>query len=161
MTIRSVTQGDAEKIAALYNHYVINTIITFEEDRVSANEMATRIRSVTASHPWIVFEEAGALTGYAYAVNWHSRPAYRHSVETTIYVAPDQYRKGIGRALYDALLAELRDRGFHSAIGGVSLPNDASAALHERLGFEKVAHLKEVGQKFGAWVDVGYWQLLL
>ena len=100
------------------------------------------------------------MRGYAYAAPWRARAAYRHSVETSIYLAPGAGGRGLGARLYRALFAALPSH-VHAAIGGVSLPNPASVALHERLGFRKVAHFREVGRKFGRWIDVGYWQRLL
>jgi phosphinothricin acetyltransferase len=124
--------------------------------------MAQRIRDVSAVLPWLVHEDAaGRVTGYAYATKWRVRSAYRFSAETSVYVAPGQGGQGIGSALYTALLAALRQRGVHMAIGGIAQPNPASVALHERLGFVKVAHFSEVGRKFDRWIDVGYWELRL
>jgi len=159
--IRPAGTGDAAAVAAIYNHYVATTIISFEEHAVAPDEMAQRIRDVTASLPWLVHEEDGRVTGYAYATRWRVRSAYRFSAETSVYVEAGRGGKGIGTALYKALLEELRRREIHMAIGGIAQPNPASVALHESLGFEKVAHFKEVGRKFERWVDVGYWELRL
>jgi phosphinothricin acetyltransferase len=159
--IRPAVAGDAQQICAIYNHYVVTTVVSFEEQPVAAEEMARRIAEVGAHYPWLVWDEDETICGYAYATRWKERAAYRFSVETTIYLAPDRQRRGIGAALYDALLTELRSRGVHCAFGGIALPNDASVALHEKLGFKKIAHLEQVGWKLGRWVDVGYWQLLL
>ena len=123
--------------------------------------MARRIGSVLESHPWYVREDGGELLGYAYASAWKAREAYRFAVETTVYVAPEQTRKGVGTSLYQVLLPELRRRGCHTALGGIALPNPASVALHERCGFRQVALLPQVGWKLGRWVDVGYWALIL
>ena len=98
------------------------------------------------------------VVGYAYAGRWHDRSAYRYSVETTIYLDADHLGKSIGSGLYAALLQQLKERGMHVAIGGIALPNPGSVALHEKLGFRKVAHYGEVGFKFNRWIDVGYWQ---
>ena len=160
--IRPAAAGDSAAIAGIYNHYVATTVITFEEEPVSAPDMARRIEDATsASLPWLVAEREGEVAGYAYATPWRARSAYRFSVEVTVYVDPDRSRLGIGRRLYEALLPELHPRGVHAAFGVIALPNDASVALHERFGFAKVAHLREVGYKFDRWIDVGYWQLLL
>jgi phosphinothricin acetyltransferase len=104
--------------------------------------------------------DEGRVLGYAYASKWRARPGYRHAVESSVYVDHGQRGRGLGLALYRALLARLEGR-FHAIIGGIALPNAASIALHERLGFRQVACFPEVGHKFGAWVDVGYWQLTL
>ncbi len=159
--IRAATPADAAAIAAIYNHYIATTTISFEEQAVTAAEMAQRIREVSATLPWLVHEEGGAIAGYAYATRWRVRSAYRFAAETSVYVAHGRGGQGIGSALYTALLAELRVRGMHMAIGGIAQPNPASVALHERLGFVKVAHFSEVGRKFGRWIDVGYWELKL
>ena len=162
IVIRAAAEGDSRAIAEIYNHYVAQTVITFEEEPVSAPEMARRIEDASsASLPWLVAEREGKVLGYAYATPWRARSAYRFSVEVTVYVDPDCPRMGIGRRLYDELLPKLKARGAHAAFGVIALPNDASVALHERFGFAKVAHLREVGWKFGRWIDVGYWQRLL
>lgn len=161
-TIRAVAPADAAGIAAIYNHYVTQTIITFEEELVSAAEIARRIEDVrSASLPWLVAEQAGRVVGYAYATKWKARYGYRFSAEVTVYLAPADARRGIGSNLYAELFPILRERGIHSVIGGIALPNDASVALHEKFGMRKVAHFKEVGFKFDRWVDVGYWQCTL
>lgn len=159
--IRRVLAEDAAAIAAIYNHHVVNTIVTFEETPVDGAAMRDRIADIDASHAWLVAEAGGVVAGYAYASAWRARSAYRRSVETTVYVANDALGRGLGTELYGALLAELARRGFHCAMGGIALPNAGSVALHERMGFAKVAHFREVGWKFGRWIDVGYWQRML
>lgn len=163
--IRTATPTDAAAICAIYQHYVLNTSISFEEEPVTSLDMAQRIQDVGAELPWLVFQRDGELLGYAYASKWRVRPAYRFAVETTVYVAAHASRQKIGSQLYQTLLDALRARpqphAVHAAIGGIALPNAASVGLHEKLGFEKVAHFKQVGWKFGDWVDVGYWELLL
>jgi L-amino acid N-acyltransferase YncA len=157
--LRDARDDDAAAIAALYNPYIVGTTISFEEQPVTAAGMAQRIADVRAAGlPWLVTEEHGELSGYAYATKWRVRHAYRFSVESTVYVKQGLAGQGIGSALYSALLERLTDAGIHLVIGGIALPNDASIALHEKLGFEKVAQFKEVGYKLGAWRDVGYWQ---
>ncbi|NYE61600.1 phosphinothricin acetyltransferase [Duganella sp. 1224] len=159
--IRPATPDDAGAIAAIYNHYVATTTISFEERAVTVDEMAQRIRDLGAILPWLVREDHGRVTGYAYATRWRVRSAYRFSAETSVYVEQGRGGQGIGSALYTALLDALRARGVHLAIGGIAQPNPASVALHERLGFVKVAHFSEVGRKFERWIDVGYWELKL
>jgi len=159
--IRKAETVDAKTICGIYNHYVENTIITFEEQPVTVADMANRIREVTASFPWLVFERNREVVGFAYASRWKSRCAYRYSVESTVYLAPEVTGHGIGRQLYRELILALCDRAIHSVIGGIALPNPASIALHEKLGFEKVAHFTEVGRKFDQWIDVGYWELII
>jgi len=159
--LRTVHPDDATAIAEIYNHYVRETPVTFEEDRVAPEEMRQRILETTRTYPWLVCEEDGRLLGYSYARKWRERAAYRRSVEATIYLHPSAVGQGKGSVLFDALLAELRNRQFHCVIGGVALPNPASIALLEKFGLRPVAHFKEVGYKFGRWIDVGYWQLVL
>jgi phosphinothricin acetyltransferase len=159
IVIRAAVAGDARELATLYNHYVSTTVITFEEDAVSETEMARRIGEATSeSMPWLVALRKDALAGYAYATKWRVRAAYRFSTEVTVYVDPNLPRLGIGSQLYAELLRQLKTHGVHTAIGGIALPNDASVALHEKFGFVKVAHFREVGFKFNRWIDVGYWQ---
>ena len=159
--IRRVVPGDAAAIAAIYNHHVVNTIVTFEETPVDDAEMRRRIADIDASHAWFVAQDGARVAAYAYASAWRARSAYRRSVETTVYVASDAMGRGLGTKLYAALLRELAQRGFHCAMGGIALPNAGSVALHERMGFAKVAHFREVGWKLGRWIDVGYWQRML
>ena len=161
--IRNATPADAAALARIYNRYVLDTTVTFEETAVPDGEMASRIAEVQAvGLPWLVAEDnAGTVLGHAYASKWKGRCAYRFALETTVYLDASAHRQGIGRQLYGRLLALLRDAGMHVAIGGIALPNEASIALHEKLGFRKVGQFEQVGFKFGRWVDVGYWQLFL
>lgn len=160
--LREASAVDSAAIAALYNPYVLDSAISFEEVAVDADTMAARIAEVQAAGlPWLVAQCDGVLLGYAYASKWRVRHAYRYAVETSVYLAPAAAGQGLGTALYSALLARLRAAGYHLAIGGIALPNDVSVALHRKLGFEQVAQFKEVGFKFGLWRDVAYWQLTL
>lgn len=162
LATRSAVEADAAAIADIYNHHVLHTIVTFEEEAVSTAEMSRRIAELQAQDlPWLVAERGGSVVGYAYGGRWRPRASYRFSTESTVYVAADHVRTGVGAALYGQLLPALRRRGMHVVLGGISLPNAGSVALHERFGFEKVAHFSEVGYKLGRWIDVGYWQLLL
>jgi phosphinothricin acetyltransferase len=157
--VRPATAGDAEAIARIYSHYVLNSTISFEEEPVLPDAMSQRIQEVfSSSLPWLIAAHADRIVGYAFAGKWKGRCAYRYSAETSVYLDPEFIGRGIGTQLYQALLAALQDKSIHVVIGGVALPNPASVALHERLGFAKVAHFKEVGYKFGHWIDVGYWQ---
>jgi len=160
--IRPATGEDTAALCRIYNHYVRETHVTFEETTLSSPEMAERVRAtIAAGLPWLVAEQKGRISGFAFAIAWRTRAAYRYTVETAVYLEANVAGRGLGTALYGRLLEILRERGMHSAIGGIALPNDASVALHEKLGFEKVAHLREVGYKHKQWVDVGYWQLVL
>lgn len=158
---RPATATDAAPIAAIYNHHVRDTIVTFEEQPVADDEMARRITETTTEYPWLVSEIGGFIAGYAYASSWKRRSAYRFSAESTIYMAAPFVGRGMASGLYGALIAEMRARGLHCAIAGISLPNAASIALHEKLGFKAIGLLREIGWKFGQWVDVGYWELVL
>ena len=158
--IRPATLDDAPAIARIYNHYVLNTTVTFEEASVSDADMAGRVDSVqSANLPWLVIEEAGEVLGYAYAGKWNARSAYKRTVESTIYLANAATGRGLGSRLYAALFDVLRAQGMHVVLGVIALPNDASVALHERFGFKQVGQFAEVGFKFNRWVDVGYWQM--
>lgn len=160
--LRPATPADAAAIAAIYNHYILHTVVTFEEETVPAEEMAQRITATQADgNPWFVWDEGGRVLGYAYASKWKSRCSYRFSVEATVYLDKDATRRGLGTKLYSAVIEACRNTKIHAIIGGVSLPNAGSVALHEKLGFKKVAHFPEVGWKFNQWIDVGYWELIL
>lgn len=160
--LRTACADDGEAIAAIYNPYIADTVISFEEAPVDAAEMRQRMAKVAeAGLPWLVAEEDGELLGYAYATPWRVRSAYRYAVESSVYLAPAARGRGLGSQLYTELLAILRQRGLHTVIGGIAQPNAASVALHEKLGFKQVAMFEQVGLKFGRWVDVGYWQVQL
>lgn len=158
--IREVQTKDVTALCAIYNHYVANTIVTFDTEPVSEEEMAATIVTAGASMPWLVWEDPGTndITGYAACSAWKSRCSYQHSLETTIYLQHGTGGQGVGTLLYGELLAQVESAGYHTALGGIALPNAACVALHEKLGFEKVGHLREVGFKFDQWIDVGYWQ---
>ncbi len=159
--IRMATAADAAAVLAIYAPVVRTSAITFEYDVPSVDEIANRIGTVTARWPWLVLERAGDVAGYAYATTWRARAAYQWAVETTVYVREDRQRRGVGRALYRALLACLRLQGLWLAIGGITLPNPASVRLHEAMGFRLAGVHRACGWKLGAWHDVGFWQLAL
>lgn len=162
IVIRPATIADASLVAGVYNHYVKETFVTFEEEEVSTTEIARRIQEVgSASLPWLIAEQSAKTVGYAYATKWHARTAYRFSAEITVYVDSSHKGLGVGSRLYDQLFPILRAQGIHVVIAGIALPNESSVALHEKFGLSKVAHFKEVGFKFNQWIDVGYWQRTL
>lgn len=161
MNIRTVAIEDARFIEAIYRPIVENTAISFEDKAPSVAEIETRIAETLAAYPYLVAERGQHVVGYAYASQHRARAAYQRSVDVTAYVDQDARRSGIGSALYQHLLADLAARGFHTAHAGIALPNPASVALHERLGFNLVGVYREVGFKFGKWHDVGWWQRLL
>jgi len=159
--IRPAKISDARQIVAIYNYYIENSTHTFEEDALEVSSVESKIEFITTHLPWLVCEEEGQILGYAYATKWRVRSAYRFSVECSVYIDKNHFRKGIGKQLYESLFTILKEKDIHLVIGGITLPNEASVILHEKMGFEKVAHFKEVGFKFNKWLDVGYWQLKL
>lgn len=158
--IRTVCPEDAGALATIYNYYIARTVATFEVEEIDTTEMAARLADMNR-RPWLVWEEEGLILGYAYASPWNTRAAYRQTVESTIYLREGFEGRGIGQRLYKALMDLLREQGMHVVIAGISLPNEASVALHERLGFTRAGTLREVGHKQDRWVDVGYWELFL
>jgi len=148
-------------LATIYNPYITDGVISFEYDAVDGNEMARRIGRITERYPWIVYEIDGHIQGYAYASRWKERAAYHYCAETTVYLRQGQEGKGIGTLLYEELLRRLPNHDVKIAIGCIAVPNEASVALHEKLGFEKVGHFPEVGFKFDRWIDIGYWRKAL
>lgn len=160
--IRDATLDDAASIRDIYDYYIENTTVSFEEESVSREEMEARIAAkIQADMPWLVWEQDGEIQGYAYAGRWKERSAYRSCAESTVYVKNGCRRQGIGSNLYNSLLEKLREKGFHVVMAVISVPNEPSARLHERSGFEKMACFREVGFKFDRWLDVEYWELLL
>ena len=160
MNIRPVNLTDDAQIAEVYNYYIQKTHHTFETEPLSAEEMQKRITEITADYSYLVAEEYGEIYGYAYATQFKLRQAYAFSAEVSIYVKNAAKQKGIGTELYMQLFDELADTDIHAIVAGISLPNDASVRFHEKLGFSKVAHFREVGYKLGRWVDVGYWEFI-
>lgn len=150
---------DAAACAAVYAPFVLSSPTSFEERAPGESEMASRITRLTASHPWLIAEQDGVLAGYAYACAHRARPAYRWSTDVSVYVREQDRHRGIGRRLYEELLRRLRVQGFRNACAGITLPNEASVALHEHLGFVAVGVYRNIGWKAGAWHDVGWWQL--
>jgi len=161
LQIRNATPDDAGSIQAIYRPIVEQTIISFEDQAPSTPDIASRIASIGANYPYLVAEHDGRVVGYAYADQHRTRPAYRWSVDVSAYVSEHARRSGVARALYDHLLAALSTRGFHAAFAGITLPNPASVALHESMGFACVGVYREVGFKCDRWLDVGWWQRLL
>ena len=159
LKVRPATRDDAAALAAIYAHYVRDSVITFEVEPPDSDEMARRIDLVLPHSPYLVAETNGALTGYAYAGKLYERAAYRWTAEATVYVAPDRHRQGAGRALYRALIDALRAQGFQSVVGKITLPNPASVMLHEAFGFVLCGTLARIGHKHGGWHDVGIYQL--
>jgi phosphinothricin acetyltransferase len=159
--IRQVREKDSKAICNIYNFYVENTIISFEEQEVTQKEMEERIHKTRKNYPWIVYEEEDQILGYAYVGRWKERAAYRHTVEDTLYVRHDVLGRGIGRALLESLLKEVRKIDVRVVMAVIALPNERSVKLHEYYGFKKTGHFCGVGYKMDRWIDVGYWELQL
>jgi L-amino acid N-acyltransferase YncA len=159
LTIRAATTADAWAIAGIYNHYIRNTVVTFEEEALSTQALEQRISGIRAiGMPWLVADGRDGIIGYAYAGRFKERSAYRYCVETAVYLSNGREGQGIGTRLYTELLDALREQGIRTAVGVIALPNEASVTLHEKLGFAHTGTLTAVGFKLQRWVDIGYWQ---
>ncbi|MFE0758438.1 arsinothricin resistance N-acetyltransferase ArsN1 family B [Inquilinus sp. NPDC058860] len=156
--IRLATPEDAPALQAIYAPIVAGTAISFELTPPTVAEMADRIRRTIPAYPWLVLERDRRTLGYAYAGPHRARPAYRWSVDVSAYVAEAGRRQGTGRALYERLFVLLQRQGYHAAFAGIALPNPASVALHEAVGFVPLGVYRDVGFKHGAWHNVGWWQ---
>lgn len=160
MNIRKVNPTDAAQIAEIYNYYIKNTHQTFETDPLGADEMRRRIGETSENYPYLVAEEDGEILGYTYATQFKLSQEYEYSTAVSIYVKHDAKQKGLGTRLYLKLFDELAETDFHAIVAAISLPNEMGVRFHEKLGFTKVAHFREIGYKLGRWVDVGYWELI-
>jgi L-amino acid N-acyltransferase YncA len=161
LLIRAATESDADACAAIYAPYVWETAITFEIEPPTPAEMAERIARSAETHAWLVLEHDGRVVGYAYGTPMKPRAAYRWSCEVSIYLERGRRRTGGGRALYEALFERLTERGYRTAIAGMTLPNDASVGLHAALGFEPIGTYRNIGWKLDAWHDVAWSQRTL
>lgn len=159
--IRNATPQDAAQIQAIYEPIVHDTVISFEIETPTVDEMAGRMEAIQQRFPWLVCELEGEIAGYVYASPHHERAAYQWSANVSVYIHPDHHRRGVGRALYTSLFALLKLQGFYNVYAGITLPNPGSVGIHESMGFELVGIYKQVGYKFGAWHDVGWWSLTL
>lgn len=159
--MRRASAHDGQACAAIYRPYVTDTAVTFEIEPPSPDEMAARIAAYSSSHEWLVLEDDGRVVGYAYGAPFHARAAYRWACEVSVYLEIGRQRTGGGRALYDALLDRLLQRGFRIAIAGMTLPNEASVGLHRAMGFEPVGTYRRIGFKHGRWHDVAWTQRVL
>jgi phosphinothricin acetyltransferase len=158
---RRATADDAAAIASIYAPYVRASVVSFETEAPDEDEMRSRIAALGDLYPWLVACSEEGVLGYAYACAFRSRPAYRFTVETTVYVADGAHRRGVGGSLYRALLPLLEGQGFTQAIGAITIPNEASIRLHEALGFVRAGTYEKVGFKLGEWRSVGLWQRAL
>ena len=166
---------DAAAICAIYNHYIENTIISFEEKPLLTEEAEERIRKISAKYPYLVWEQeserpagggaeglcAGEILGFACINTWKERSAYRFSAELSIYIRDGFQGRGMGSKLMEKLLEEVRKTDIHALVSGIALPNDRSVSLHEKFGFKKIALFREIGRKLNKWLDVGYWELIV
>ncbi|EGD43547.1 phosphinothricin N-acetyltransferase [Nocardioidaceae bacterium Broad-1] len=158
-TIRDATPDDAAACAAIYEPYVRDTVISFETEPPTTEEMADRIKAAQAEHAWLVLEADDRVVGYAYATSHRTRAAYRWACDVSIYLETGRRRSGAGKALYAALLPILRERGYRRALAGIALPNEASIGLHRSFGFTDVGVYRRIGWKLDAWHDVAWMQL--
>jgi L-amino acid N-acyltransferase YncA len=159
--IRLARKEDAPQVAAIYRPFCEDNCVSFESEAPGAAEMAARIAKINLRYAWLVEDMDGVIAGYAYASPHRERAAYRWAVEVTIYIHEKFRGRGVGRALYTALFARLRDQGFFKAYAGILVPNPASQAFHESMGFTLVGIYHRIGYKLGAWRDTGWWQLAL
>lgn len=160
ITIRSADpERDAASCATIYAPHVESSPTSFEESAPSADEIAARIERAGTTHAWLVAADGDEVLGYAYAGPHRARPAYRWTADVSVYVSGAHWGRGIGRRLYEELFERLRRQRLRTVCAGITLPNDASIALHERLGFEAVGVFRHIGWKTGAWRDVGWWQM--
>ena len=159
--VRAAAEHDFRAIASITNHYIETTSINFGYDPVSASDLQALWRASIDRYPWLVAVDGDTVVGYAKAGEWRARDAYRWTTELGLYVAPTHHRRGLGRALYTTLLSACTTAGFHSAIGGITLPNDPSIALHLSLGFTHVGTVLDAGFKHSSWHAVAFYQRML
>lgn len=159
--IRKVKLSDAEDIVAIYNDYITTTTISFEVTTLSVGEMRQRISVLMAEYPYYVYEENGHVVGFCYAHKWKDRAAYDRTLETTIYLSPNSFHRGIGMELMKTLISDCRKMNAKVLVACITYGNESSIKFHERLGFEQVSHFKQVGMKFGRTLDVVDYQLIL
>jgi len=160
-SIRPVALADAERVASIYNHYVSATTISFETEPVPVEEMRDRINSISSAFPYFVYEYDDVVVGYCYAHLWKEREAYSKTLETTVYIAPEACRQGVGPLLMKHLVDECRSRGYHALVACITADNLPSIHLHQHLGFRQVSRFTQVGHKFGRWLDVVDLELVL
>ena len=161
VVVRIAEPRDLPAIVAIYNYAVRETTATFDTEPVTVAARGEWFAQFGSEHPLLVAESAGTVSGFAYYLPFRSRPAYRASKESTIYVAPELHRQGVASALYAELLALARTNGVHTMIAVLGDDNPASEALHRKFGFRLAGRLREVGRKFDRWIDTQYFELLL
>ncbi len=160
--IRDVQPGDVEKIVEIYNYYIRETVITFDEKEYMLEEMQRKIKKYTDNgFPWLVYEQDGEVLGYAYLTGWRDRAAYNITAETSVYIDQKAVNRGIGSRLYEILIEKAKEKNLRSLIAGISVPNPVSRKLHQKFDFVPVGTFKECGKKFDRLIDVEFWQLFL
>ena len=159
--IRPVTPADAAEVLSIYAPFILDTAITFEADVPTREDFAQRISNYLSIWPWLVMEDGGKITGYAYAGRHRERMAYQWCVESSVYIHPQSRGKGVGSSLYRALFDLLSFQGFRNVYAGITLPNEGSIALHQKLGFKRFAEFENIGFKDGRWHTVGWWRKTL
>ncbi len=160
--IRKVQPEDCKAITEIYNEYVLNSVITFETEPLREEEMYVRITEISSYFPYFVYEaEDGRVAGYCYVHPWKEKAAYQYTLETTVYLSPEYQGKGVGKLLMQQLIEACRQAGCHALIACITEGNEASISMVQGLGFTQVSHFKEVGMKFGRWLDVMDYELLL
>ncbi|MDR0503547.1 MAG: GNAT family N-acetyltransferase [Treponema sp.] len=159
--IRNVKESDAKAILDIYNYYIENTVITFEEIPLSLSEMSARICGISGNFPYLVYEDEGEVTGFAYANTWKERSAYNKTAEISIYLKNGTQGNGRGKMLLKSLLEKINKDRLHLLIAGIALPNEASVKTFECFGFKKIGQFSEAGFKMNMWIDVGYWELVV
>lgn len=157
--IRDAKLSDTQRLLDIYRPYIEESAVSFETTVPSIQDFGLRIEENLKTFPWLVLEKERTIIGYAYAGQFHSRSAYSWSVESSVYVAKEFQRQGVGRELYNKLFDILKMQGVVNVFAGATLPNIGSVRLHERLGFKHIGVYKKVGFKFEKWWDVGWWQL--
>ena len=152
------TRADARVMLDIYEPIVRATATSFETDPPTLPEFEERIDQTLRQHPWLLCEIDGGTAGYAYGCPFRRRPAYRWTAEVAVYVHRQYQKRGVGGALYRAILACLRLQGYQSVMAGIALPNEASVHLHRRAGFERIGVIRQAGYKLGGWHDISWWQ---
>ncbi len=159
--IRNVSLRDAKAIVDIYNEYITNSVATFDMEPLEVEEMECRIAKIASSYPYLVYVDHDEVVGYCYAHPWKEKAAYQYTLEVTIYLSPGYKGRGIGRRLMERLIEECRAGGFHALIACITEGNEASFSLHEKLGFKRISHFEKVGLKFGRWLDVIDYELII
>ncbi|GAB4013975.1 GNAT family N-acetyltransferase [Nocardioides ultimimeridianus] len=157
--IRAATDADLDAVAAIYAREVAGGYATFDTEPPPRGRWEAKLASDHPGDHFLVAEVDGTVVGFAYSGPYRERGAYTHTRETTVYLGHEAAGRGLGRRLYDELLARVREAGVHTVLAGIALPNDASEGLHRACGYERLGVMREVGRKLDRWIDVAWWQL--